>query len=401
MIQGTRRDRAPYGVVLLSAGRGTRMLPLTEGIPKSLLKVGNRLVLDWLIEPIIARSHGEVVVVTGYGAERVEDYLESHYGDRVVRARNERYEEDVNILSVQTGVDALQHPERGYLVVETDMLVEAAAWDRIFAATTTDSASYWVCKGVYGPALTGGIVHALGGGTIDAIDYQPTYDSRFDGWPKMLGMMIVGPQQVAADRRLRREAISETVAQYYLMPWIRGLRELPCRVLQLDDELALTFNTKSDFKAASDAFVARVGSLGRGAQAANAQPVVPTIEKVAVERLRHIEGHSDDRVNWLEDKIRSDGVWSKPLAIDADHDLVLDGQHRMEVAKRLGLKWVPAVRYSYADLEIWSLRPGVSFDWRMVTRRALADDPYPYKTVKHRFPYELPMCTFKLEELSR
>ncbi len=377
------------------------MLPLTEGIPKSLLRVGNRLVLDWLLEPIIARTDGDVVVVTGYGAQRVDRYLESHYGDRIVRAHNERYEEDVNILSVETGVDALQHPERGYLVVETDMLVEGSVWDRIFATTKADPASYWVCKGVYGPALTGGIVHALGGGTIDAIDYQPTYDPRFDGWPKMLGMMIVGPQEVAADRRLRREAISETVAQYYLMPWLKGLGELHCRVLQLDDELALTFNTHSEFKSASEAFIARMGPLGQGPQGASARPAVPPIERVAVERLRHIEGHSDDRVDWLADKIRTDGVWSKPLALDADHDLVLDGQHRMEVAKRLGLKWVPVVRYPYAELEIWSLRPGVSFDWRTVTRRALADDPYPYKTVKHRFPHELPSCAFDLEDLCR
>lgn len=39
-------DSAPPGVILLSAGRGSRMLPLTEGIPKSLLPVGDRLVSE-------------------------------------------------------------------------------------------------------------------------------------------------------------------------------------------------------------------------------------------------------------------------------------------------------------------------------------------------------------------
>ena len=124
------------------------------------------------------------------------------------------------------------------------------------------------------------------------------------------------------------------------------------------------------------------------------------IVRAPVELLKHIEGFSKKRVQRLIDKIQSDGVWIKPLALDDMHNLVLDGQHRMEVARALGLKWVPAVRYRYADLELWSLRPNHTFDWREVARRALAGEPYPYKTVKHRFPDGgLPACQFPLTEL--
>lgn len=127
---------------------------------------------------------------------------------------------------------------------------------------------------------------------------------------------------------------------------------------------------------------------------------LPNIERVPVEQLRHIEGFSRKRVDWLAGKILAEGVWTKPVALDREHNLVLDGQHRMETAKRLGLKWVPAVRYDYAAVELWSLRPAHSFDWQQVTRRALADKPYPYKTVKHRFPEGgLPAIAIALEEL--
>jgi hypothetical protein len=124
------------------------------------------------------------------------------------------------------------------------------------------------------------------------------------------------------------------------------------------------------------------------------------IEKVSVDRLRHIEGYSRKRVDWLAQKILDEGVWTKPVALDETHDLVLDGQHRMETAKRLGLKWVPAVRYVYAQVELWSLRPAHQFDWQRVTERALAEQPYPYKTVKHRFPDGgLPQIAIPLEHL--
>ncbi len=117
-------------------------------------------------------------------------------------------------------------------------------------------------------------------------------------------------------------------------------------------------------------------------------------------RLRHIEGFSKHRVGWLRKKVQSEGRWVKPIAIDDKHNLVMDGQHRMEVALALRLKRVPAVKFAYSDVEIWSLRPRqYSFTWQDVVARALSGDIYPYKTVKHRFPEDLPECDFRLREL--
>jgi hypothetical protein len=118
-------------------------------------------------------------------------------------------------------------------------------------------------------------------------------------------------------------------------------------------------------------------------------------------RLRHIEGFSARRVSWLKKKVTSEGRWVKPVALDEKHNLVLDGQHRMEVALALGLKRIPAVKYRYADVEVWSLRKQYDFTWKDVVKRAIAGDIYPYKTVKHRFPKDLPECDFALSELTK
>lgn len=121
---------------------------------------------------------------------------------------------------------------------------------------------------------------------------------------------------------------------------------------------------------------------------------------VPVVKLKHIEGFSKRRAAWLKKKILREGVWDKPVALDDKHGLVMDGQHRMEVALALGLKKIPAVKYRYRDVEIWSLRPKkYQFDWKQVVARALSGDIYPYKTVKHRFPVPLPSCHFEIDEL--
>jgi hypothetical protein len=123
------------------------------------------------------------------------------------------------------------------------------------------------------------------------------------------------------------------------------------------------------------------------------------IEFCDTKLLLHIEGYSKRRVEWLCEIILAEGIWTKPLALDMTHNLVLDGQHRMEVAMKLGFKYVPAVRYDYVQVPIRSLRPSYEFDWKIVTERALRGDIYPYKTVKHHFPIPLPECSFTLEEL--
>lgn len=123
------------------------------------------------------------------------------------------------------------------------------------------------------------------------------------------------------------------------------------------------------------------------------------ISLINPKKLVHIEGFSSKRVEWLKQKIITEGYWIKPIALDDQHHLVLDGQHRTEVALSLNLRVVPVVKYSYADVEVWSLRPKYSFTWQDVVNHALKETPYPYKTVKHRFPIELPLCNFSLQEL--
>lgn len=124
------------------------------------------------------------------------------------------------------------------------------------------------------------------------------------------------------------------------------------------------------------------------------------IKLISPLKLIHIEDFSNSRVEWLREKILKEGIWTRPVAVDKDNYLVMDGQHRMEVALQLSLKLIPVVFFSYKEIDISSLRLEFEFDWKMVVERALNKNPYPYKTVHHNFPDgSLPDCNFLLEEL--
>jgi hypothetical protein len=124
-----------------------------------------------------------------------------------------------------------------------------------------------------------------------------------------------------------------------------------------------------------------------------------SVKMIDPKRLRHIEGWSKRRVAWLKKKVLTEKVWTKPLAIDKKHMLVMDGQHRMEVALALGLKRVPCELFSYDEVEVWSLRKTEEVSAELVIERSLSGDIYPYKTAKHRFPRELPELAIPLTKL--
>ena len=123
------------------------------------------------------------------------------------------------------------------------------------------------------------------------------------------------------------------------------------------------------------------------------------IEFFEVKHLKHIEGFSQKRVEWLRNKILNEKIWTKPLAVDNKYGLVLDGQHRMEVALSLNLLKVPVIRFVYAEVPIRSLRKKYSFSWKDVQDRAINGNPYPYKTVKHDFVNPLPEIEISIEDL--
>lgn len=233
--------RVPANVVLLAAGRGSRIARLTRDTHKSLLPVAGRSSLERAVDEAVARTAGQVVVVTGDRRESIERVVRERYGSRVDTVHNERFAEDMNILSTELGVAALRSPGEGYLVIETDVVVGPGGWETIYAVPDPD-ASFWVTRGRYGRAITGGALEADAAGNVTGLVYAPVWSERFEGWQKLLGVLYVAPAQVARDREIRREALARTCAQYYMTPWVEHLAELPCRAKPLPEAYAGSFN---------------------------------------------------------------------------------------------------------------------------------------------------------------
>lgn len=69
--------------VVLSAGQGRRLLPLTEQRPKCLLPLNGRTLIEWQIASLAANGIREVTVVTGFHDQAVEAALCARPSDGV------------------------------------------------------------------------------------------------------------------------------------------------------------------------------------------------------------------------------------------------------------------------------------------------------------------------------
>jgi len=67
-------------VIIPLAGKGTRLRPHTHLIPKPMLKVAGRPVIDWVMDTLKPLDVTELIFITGHLKDQVEEYATGRYG---------------------------------------------------------------------------------------------------------------------------------------------------------------------------------------------------------------------------------------------------------------------------------------------------------------------------------
>jgi L-glutamine-phosphate cytidylyltransferase len=130
--------------ILLSAGKGSRLLPLTADRPKCLIAFSGKSLLEWQIDTLQEGGVGEIVIVTGFREELVDAVASTRDGVRTLF--NPFYHVADNLGSVWMAREELRGD---LLVLNGDTLVSPALLDRVLdaktgpiAVTTDEKSSY-------------------------------------------------------------------------------------------------------------------------------------------------------------------------------------------------------------------------------------------------------------------
>ena len=109
--------------IILAAGVGSRIRPLTDNCPKSLLKVGNNTILEMMISHILDCGINEIIIVDGYLKEQIKNYVQTRFPNlNVSFVTNDKYAETNTGYSLLLAKDFIQ--DSGFIKFDADVVFD-------------------------------------------------------------------------------------------------------------------------------------------------------------------------------------------------------------------------------------------------------------------------------------
>jgi len=110
-------------VVILAAGSGSRLRPLTDHTPKCLLTVGGKTILGRMLENLQANGLQEIIIVTGYLEEQIRTFTAENFPELDIRfINNDRFDTTNNIFSLYLAKDAVG--DQPMLMMDSDIVFD-------------------------------------------------------------------------------------------------------------------------------------------------------------------------------------------------------------------------------------------------------------------------------------
>jgi L-glutamine-phosphate cytidylyltransferase len=119
---GDARDERPRTALLLAAGMGSRLAPLTDSTAKCLVGLSGIPILERLLRTLNYYDFRRLVVVVGHESDSICDYLGDHSGDiQISYITSPCYRTTNNIYSLWLARKAIDEP---FLLLESDLVFD-------------------------------------------------------------------------------------------------------------------------------------------------------------------------------------------------------------------------------------------------------------------------------------
>jgi hypothetical protein len=127
---------------------------------------------------------------------------------------------------------------------------------------------------------------------------------------------------------------------------------------------------------------------------------------VILAELKALKEHEEiieNNLNIRIKKIKKRGFY-KPIIVDIQTNVILDGHHKWNAAKEFGISKVPTIFVDYfndsgVQVDVWPESGKGSITKEEVIEMGLSEYVFPPKTSKHSFDFEIPSISIPLEKL--
>jgi choline kinase len=107
--------------IILAAGSSTRLRPLTNNIPKTLLKVGRATILDIAISILHRFNIDDIIIVTGHAADTLEEHVYRNYNNNTIRFRFIRNDK-LHLGNIYSFYIAREYMDTDFILLNSDVL---------------------------------------------------------------------------------------------------------------------------------------------------------------------------------------------------------------------------------------------------------------------------------------
>jgi dTDP-glucose pyrophosphorylase len=215
-------------VVLMAGGLGTRLRPLTYDMPKPLIKIGGRPILETIIRSFANSGFSNFFLAVNYKAEMIEDY----FGDGSKFGVAIRYLREHDRLGTAGALSLLpEPPSRPFFVMNADLLT-SVNFRQVLNYHIEHAASATVCVREYKVTVPFGVVTTEDHHLLD-IKEKPTFHHFVNA-----GVYVLDPATlslVQADGALDMPDLLQRLAAAGRRPAVFPLSEYWMDVGHLDD----------------------------------------------------------------------------------------------------------------------------------------------------------------------
>ncbi|MFD1597512.1 sugar phosphate nucleotidyltransferase [Halobellus rarus] len=196
--------------VVLAAGKGRRLWPLTENRPKPMLPVANRPILEHIFDALAQTAVSEVLCVVGANRERIQNHVGGTYRDLEISYV-------VQEPQLGTGHALLQAESllgESFIALNGDRIIDAELIEAVIDRQRETTEPVMAITRVKEPSRYG--VVALDGKTVIGLDEQPLPDRTKSNYINA-GVYAFGPEIFAAIRRIDthgEQALTDALASY-------------------------------------------------------------------------------------------------------------------------------------------------------------------------------------------
>ena len=129
-----------YIALILAAGFGNRMKPLTNNNHKTLLDVGGETILGRIINSLEQENITEIYIVTGYKETQIKEFINLNFSHlNISYIHNPRYRETNNIYSLALALENI-NIKKDLVLIESDLIYKKEVLNKLLKSNFSNAA---------------------------------------------------------------------------------------------------------------------------------------------------------------------------------------------------------------------------------------------------------------------